>query len=103
MALGVLAGFNQTTGSNNVYIGAAMAGIAGESNACYIQSIFGQPFGLSAVAVGIDNTGKLGTVLSARRFKHDIRPLDKASEAILALKPVTFHYRATLQTRLALV
>jgi uncharacterized coiled-coil protein SlyX len=40
----------------------------------------------------IDATGKLGTVLSSRRFKHDIKPMDKASEAILALKPVTFHY-----------
>jgi len=34
----------------------------------------------------------LGTVVSSRRFKHDIKPMDKASEAILALKPVTFHY-----------
>jgi len=36
----------------------------------------------------------LGTVLSARRFKHDIKPIDSASEAILALKPVTFHYKS---------
>ena len=30
---------------------------------------------------------------SSRRFKTDIQTMDKASEAILALKPVTFHYR----------
>jgi uncharacterized coiled-coil protein SlyX len=36
----------------------------------------------------------LGTQLSSRRFKHDIKPMDKASEAILALKPVTFHYKS---------
>ena len=40
----------------------------------------------------IGNDGKLGTMASSRRFKHDIKPMDKASEAILALKPVTFHY-----------
>ena len=38
----------------------------------------------------IDNTGKLGTVTSSKRFKEDIKPMDKASEALLALKPVTF-------------
>ena len=45
-----------------------------------------------AVRVGSDN--KLGTVVSSRRFKHDIKPMDKASEAVLALKPVTFHYKS---------
>src|SRR5206468_4395710 len=38
--------------------------------------------------------GKLGTSTSARRFKEAIQPMDKASEVILALKPVTFHYRS---------
>jgi hypothetical protein len=36
----------------------------------------------------------LGFVPSSRRFKHDIQPMDKASEAILALKPVTFKYNS---------
>src|SRR5438045_9489647 len=40
------------------------------------------------VAVMIDSTGKLGTVVSSARFKNQIKPMDKASEAILALKPV---------------
>ena len=40
----------------------------------------------------VSNDGQLGTLTSSRRFKHDIKPMDKASEAILALKPVTFHY-----------
>jgi hypothetical protein len=30
---------------------------------------------------------------SSKRFKDAIKPMDKASEAILALKPVTFHYK----------
>ena len=42
VAIGTLAGVNQTDGSNNVYIGAGMSGIAGESAACYIGSIYGQ-------------------------------------------------------------
>jgi hypothetical protein len=38
--------------------------------------------------------GNLGTVASSERFKHDIKPMDQSSEAILALKPVTFHYQS---------
>ena len=44
----------------------------------------------------IDSTGKLGTVVSSARFKNRIKPMDKASEAILALKPVTFRYEEEL-------
>jgi endosialidase-like protein len=42
----------------------------------------------------IDSAGQLGTLSSSRRFKNAIKPIDKASEAILALKPVTFHYKS---------
>src|SRR5204863_6642301 len=44
------------------------------------------------VGVIVGANGKLGTVVSSARFKHEIKPMDKASEAILALKPVTFRY-----------
>src|SRR4029077_1042577 len=44
--------------------------------------------------VFVDTNGKLGTGFSSRRFKHDIKPMNKASEAVLALKPVTFHYKS---------
>ena len=45
--------------------------------------------------VFINSAGKLGTTSgSSRRFKKEIKPMDKASEAILALKPVTFHYKS---------
>jgi hypothetical protein len=66
--------------------------VAGESNACYIASTFGQ---LSPVGtqVYINPDGKLGTTLSSRRFKADIKPMDNSSDMILALKPVTFHYK----------
>jgi hypothetical protein len=69
-------------------------GTSGEnvSNSCYIGNIFGQlPSGGTGVV--INSAGKLGTTTSARRFKEDIKPMDKASEVILALKPVTFHYK----------
>jgi hypothetical protein len=91
----VAAGFNATTGSNNVYIGVGMLGVAGESNACYIASIFGQT-SPSGAAVSINSSGKLGTMISSRRFKDDIKPMDKASEAVFALNPVTFRYKKDL-------
>ena len=46
-------------------------------------------------AVVVDGNGQLGTVASAARFKKEIKPMDKASEAILALKPVRFSTKAT--------
>jgi trimeric autotransporter adhesin len=91
-ALGAGAGYNATTGSGNVYVGAGMVGVAGESNACYIASIFGQT-SASGVQVYINSDNKLGTLTSSKRFKEDIKPMDKASEALLALKPVTFRYK----------
>jgi endosialidase-like protein len=91
-ALGPSAGLNATTGSNNVYIGAGTPGVAGESNACYIASIFGQT-SFTSVPVEINSDFKLGTPTSSKRFKEAIKPMDKTSEVILALKPVTFHYK----------
>jgi Chaperone of endosialidase len=41
--------------------------------------------------------GQLGTVSSSRRFKGEIKPMDNSSEAILGLKPVTFHYKTNKQ------
>jgi hypothetical protein len=43
--------------------------------------------------VVVASNGKLGTNPSSRQFKDEIKPMGKASEAILALKPVTFHYK----------
>ena len=80
------------TGSSNVYIGAGMNGVAGESNACYIASIFGET-SASGIPVLINSNNKLGTTTSSKRFKEDIRPMDNVSEALFALKPVTFRYK----------
>jgi len=48
------------------------------------------------VGVIIDTNGHLGTVVSSERFKDAVKPMDKASEAILSLKPVTFRYKHEL-------
>jgi hypothetical protein len=48
----------------------------------------------NAIPVLIDSAGQLGTASSSRRFKKEIKPMDKTSEAILALKPVTFSYKS---------
>jgi len=104
--LGFSAGSFQATGSDNVYIGANVSGVAGESNACYIKSIFGQTTG-SGVPVFINSSNRLGTTTSSKRFKEDIKPMDKASEALFALNPVTFRYKkevdATATSQLGLV
>ena len=38
-------------------------------------------------------TGLLGHLTSSRRYKEDIKPMDKASEALYRLKPVTYRYK----------
>ncbi|SRR6266567_1251803 len=65
-------------------------------NTCFIGSIFNQPVSDVGTqeAVFVDQFNVVGITASSRRFKHDIQPMDKASEAILALKPVTFKYNA---------
>jgi hypothetical protein len=100
-ALGTAAGTN-LTGDNNIYIGYTVAGVAGESHTIrignpnnahtFIAGIHGVAVD-NATQVYIDANGRLGTVTSSRRFKKDIQPMDKSSEAILALKPVTFRYK----------
>ena len=92
IAIGYQAGYNQTTGIGNVYIGAGMQGVAGESDTCYIANIFGQTI-TSGTLVYINTLDKLGTMPSSKRFKEDIQPMNNASEALLALKPVTFRYK----------
>jgi len=104
IALGANAGLRLTTGSNNIDIGAL--GVAGESNtirigviglqkSAYMQGISGETVA-SGVTVIVGSNGHLGTVQSSARFKDEIKPMDKASEVILALKPVTFHYKKEL-------
>jgi trimeric autotransporter adhesin len=87
-ALGFGAGDNVTTANNVICIGSGVEG-ANVSNSCYIGSIFGQ-ISSGGTAVFINSDGKLGTTTSSRRFKEEIKPMEWASEALFALKPVTF-------------
>jgi hypothetical protein len=87
--LGIGAGTGVTTASNVICVGAGGANV---SNTCYIGNIFGVT-SAGATAVYVNSLGKLGTVVSSRRFKDEIKAMDKASAAILALKPVTFRYK----------
>ena len=43
--------------------------------------------------IGVNSSGQLGVKPSSARYKEAIQSMDKASEAILALKPVTFRYK----------
>jgi hypothetical protein len=104
IALGVAAGHDLTSGDYNIDIG--NNGVAGESNTlrigrsgvlqnAYIQGISGVTVP-SGVTVIVGSDGHLGTIVSSARFKDEIKPIGKASEAILALKPVTFCYKKEL-------
>ena len=92
-ALGFQAGSGVTTASNVIVIGAT-AGGANVSNSCFIGQIRGvTTANADAIPVLIDSNGQLGTASSSRRFKNEINPMDQASQVILGLKPVTFHYK----------
>jgi hypothetical protein len=107
IAVGVFAGRSLATGDYNIDIG--NEGMAEESNTIRIGTPFnpGPPptgqnrtfiagisgVGVTGAAVFVNTDGQLGVMTSSARFKDEIRPMDKASNAILALKPVTFRYK----------
>ena len=106
-ALGFNAGSALATGNNNIDIGTA--GVSGEDNTIRIgdESVHGATFiaGISGAtvsggaAVFVDSLGKLGTMTSSARFKENIQSMGSASEAILALRPVTFRYKKELDPK----
>jgi hypothetical protein len=97
IAVGFGAGFNVIMAHDTICIGASGADVP---NSCFISQIFGiTPPINDAVPVVIDSAGQLGTVSSSRRFKKEIKPMDQTSEAVLALKPVTFHYKSDKTNR----
>jgi trimeric autotransporter adhesin len=90
-ALGYNAGFNLITGFGNVCIGADVLGVVGESDTTRIRNIYASVANGRVVYVNSDN--KIGTLASSRRFKEEIKPMEKASEVLFALKPVSFRYK----------
>jgi hypothetical protein len=104
IAIGLFAGSNLTTGGANIDIGNAgvaaegrtiRIGTRGTQTSTYIAGINGVAVA-AGVGVMVDSNGHLGTVVSSARFKEEIKPMDKASETILSLKPVTFRYKKEL-------
>jgi trimeric autotransporter adhesin len=89
-AVGDVAG-NSVTGNGNVCIGAGMAGAPDVDNTTWIRNVYSSMASTRIVYVDSDN--HVGTLASSRQFKEDIKPMQKASEAIMALKPVTFRYK----------
>jgi len=102
IALGYRAGANFSPGSNNIYIG--NEGLTGEDGTIrigdasqtrtYIAGIAASS--VTGAPVSVNDNGQLGTTPSSQRFKDEIKPMDKASEAIFALEPVTFRYKKDL-------
>jgi hypothetical protein len=104
IGVGFGGGANLTNGDYNIAI--SNRGVAGEAHTirigttgtqtdAYIAGITGTTVP-TGVAVIVDADGHLGTITSSARFKEAIKPMDKASEAILALKPVAFRYKHEL-------
>ena len=108
VALGDSAGDLLNTGDNNIDIGHNVSGVAGESNtirignkdimATYIRGISGKTV-VGDSAVFVDSNGKLGTMSASTRFTDEIKTMDKASEAILTLKPVSFRYKQEIDPK----
>jgi trimeric autotransporter adhesin len=101
IAVGRNAGQSLTTGDNNIDIGndgvpdeanTIRIGTSGTQTATFIAGISGTA--VVGDPVVVDANGQLGTAISSARFKKDITPMEKTSEAILGLKPVSFHYKS---------
>jgi hypothetical protein len=104
IALGYHAGLNLVGNDNNIDIGnegvagdggVMRIGTAGTHNSTFIAGISGVTIA-SGAAVVINTHGKLGTIVSSERYKEAVAPMDKVSEAILSLNPVTFRYKHDL-------
>jgi hypothetical protein len=94
--LGWRAGDNVTTASNVTCLGAIPG--ANVDSSTWIANVYGVTTQSgTALPVYVSDGGQLGTAASSERFKKDIEPMDSASEAILALKPVTFQYKSDMK------
>ncbi len=88
-AVGIDAGSNVATANNVICIGAAGNDV---DNSCYIGNIFNATSS-GGIGVFVNSNGRLGTSTSSRRFKEEIKPMDRVSEALFSLQPVTFRYK----------
>jgi len=100
-ALGDSAGFD-VTGDGNVCIGEGVFGETGVDDSTYIRNIntTAQPIVAGVDGVTVDlTTGKLGHGVSSQRYKEQIKPMDKASELLFSLKPVTYRYKKEIDPK----
>ena len=94
VAVGFNAGGNILTADNVICIGSLVVG-ADVSDTTWIGNVYGVTTQNGTTApVIVSSDGQLGTVASSERFKKDIATMDRASEALLSLRPVTFHYKS---------
>ena len=92
-ALGYFAGFNVADALNVICIGYNVPG-ENVSNTTWIGNVYGVTTQNTTTApVIVSANGQLGTLASSERFKKDIANMEKTSETLLALRPVTFHYK----------
>jgi hypothetical protein len=101
-AVGFNAGSALTTGDNNINIGTDVIGMAGDADTIrignpnvirtFIRGISGN-IAFGGATVYVESDGHLGTLTSSARFKDEIKPMDKASDTLFSLKPVTFRYK----------
>ena len=107
VALGYRAGANLITGSNNIDIGntgvfdesnTIRIGTAGTQTAMFVAGVRNVAIA-GAQQVGVNANGQLGIRASSARFKEAISSMDKSSEAILALRPISFHYKKELDPK----
>jgi hypothetical protein len=104
IGIGYHAGINIQTGVSNIEIGnpgwstdsgtvriGEQSQAQGESQTAYIAGIWGAT--VSGSAVTVNSAGQLGVAPSSGRFKEDVRDMGSASEAIFALRPVSFRYK----------
>jgi hypothetical protein len=94
-AIGDGAGGSLIFGDGNVYIGTLVTGNPNEYNVTRIRNIINQPI-TDGLQVVIRQGSILGVNVSSRRYKEDIKPMDKASERLFALKPVTFRAKGNM-------
>ncbi len=93
-ALGAGAGIRVITANNVICIGSEVEG-RNVSNTTWIGSVYGGfTHNATTAPVIVSADGQLGTVASSKRFKKDIASMEKDSEVILSLRPVTFHYKS---------
>lgn len=99
IAVGLNAGLNVVAGDNNIYLGST--GTTDESNVIrigstqattFIAGIFGSP-PVTGSAVLVNSSGQLGIATSSERYKDDIHDMGAASDALMQLRPITFHYK----------